>query len=214
MLFNFHTHKIGEGIFNYRLGFDKKPPPEKGDFSIGIHPWDIDSIDVEQALLDLENYIDLPNCVALGEVGLDKVCGTNLALQKEIFYRQIRIAQKSQKQVLIIHCIKAYQELLVIKKEEDSIFKWVLHGFNGGKDLIGQLQKNGFYFSIGHLLLNPNSKIAQSISAISLNRLFLETDESELGIEDIYKAVSLKYRIEEKVLIHEIEKNRRLIFSE
>ena len=214
MLFNFHTHKIGEGIFNYRLGFDKNPPPENGEFSIGIHPWDIDSIDVERALLDLENYIDLPNCVALGEVGLDKVCGTNLALQIEILQKQIRIAQKSQKKVLIIHCIKAYQEIIVIKKDSNSTINWVLHGFNGGKDLIGQLQKNGFYFSIGHLILNKKSKIAQNVSAISLNRLFLETDESELGIEDIYITVSLKYRIEEKVLIHEIEKNRRHIFSE
>lgn len=214
MLFNFHTHKEGFGIFNYRLGFDKKSPPKKAEFSIGIHPWDIESIDINQALIQLKKDILLPNCVALGEVGIDKICGTNLVLQKELLLKQISIAEESQKKVLIIHCLKAYQEILVLKKELNSSMTWVLHGFNGGKVLIDQLKKNGFYFSIGQLLLNESSKIAQNIASIPLNRLFLETDESELRIEEIYKVASQKYGIEEKVLIQEIEKNRMRIFNE
>lgn len=214
MLFDFHTHKIEVGIFNYRLGFDKNPPPKNGEFSIGIHPWDIESIDIDHALLGLKKDIKLPNCVALGEVGLDKICGTNLDLQKEVLLKQICIAEESQKKVLIIHCLKAYQEIIALKKSLQSSLTWVLHGFNGGKILIDQLQKNGFYFSVGHLLFNKSSKIAQNISTIPLNRLFLETDESEFGIGEIYKEASQKYGIEEKVLIQEIEKNRKRIFGE
>lgn len=214
MLFDFHTHKKGAGIYNYRLGFDKDPPPQIGEFSMGIHPWDVESIVWEQTFCEFEKYLKLANCVAIGEIGLDKICGTNLDLQKEVFLKQICVAEESQKKVLIIHCVKAYQELIALRKGSKNTMIWVLHGFNGGKGLIDQLVQHGFYFSIGHLVLNPKTKIAQNISTIPLDQLFLETDESEIEIEEIYKEVSRKYGMEEKDLIHQIEKNKKHIFSE
>ncbi len=213
MLFNVHSHSEESGIFNYRLGFDQKPPPDQIGFSVGIHPWDVEKIDVGQVLLELKKILQKPNCVALGEVGIDKNCGTNLDLQKEVLFRQIKIAEELQKKVLIIHCVKAYQEILEIKQQFSSSFSWILHGFNGTKELIAELIKHGFYFSVGHLILNPSTKIAKNISSIPLDHLFLETDESQVKIKVIYKETSSKYRISEIDLIAQIEKNRVQVFS-
>lgn len=213
MYFNVHTHQRGLGIYNFRIGFIEEPPPKFQEFSVGIHPWDLNHIDLEKAYHDLEAYLQWPNCVALGELGLDKICGTDLDLQQEVFQKQIDIAMQYQKKVLIIHSVKAFQEIISSKKNNDPSLKWILHGFNGGKELIAQLSRNGFYFSIGHLLLNPNSKIAHHISNVPLERLFLESDESEVGMEQIYKEASRKYKIEESSFVREIEKNRSYIFS-
>lgn len=213
MYFNLHTHQKGAEIYNFRVAFMEKSPPKDQEFSAGIHPWDIDTIEIKKAYQDLEAYLQWSNCVALGELGLDKNCGTDLDLQKRVFQKQIDTALQYQKKVLIIHSVKSYQEIISFKKENDPSLVWILHGFNGGKELITQLLQHGFYFSIGHLLLNPKSKIAHHISNIALERLFLETDESELSIEEIYKEASLKYGIEEKDLIQEVEKNRNRIFS-
>ena len=213
MYFNLHTHQKGAGIYNFRVGFNEKSPPRYQEFSAGIHPWDIADIEIEKAYQGLETYLQWSNCVALGELGLDKNCGTDLELQKRVLQKQIDIAMQYQKKVLIIHSVKSYPEIIRLKKENDPSLIWILHGFNGGQELIKQLSQNGFYFSIGHLLLNPKSKIAQNISHIAWDRLFLESDESEVKMEHIYKEASHKYKIEESSLAHEIEKNRSRIFS-
>ena len=56
------------------------------------------------------------SCLALGECGLDKKVQTPLDLQQEVFERQLTLAEKYKKPV-IIHCVAAFQELIAIKKK-------------------------------------------------------------------------------------------------
>jgi len=192
MLFNFHTHKrtnVNREIYNFRLGSENIGEYKTGIFSVGIHPWDVGNIgDIynDQELRLLKSALEHDNCVALGEVGLDKTCGTDFELQKKCFQSQLSLAGQKNIKVLTIHCVKAFQEIIEAKKANRSDFIWVLHGFNGGKQLIEQLLKHGFYFSLGSILFHPKAKIISNLQYIPLNRLFLETDETNDDIKMIY----------------------------
>lgn len=214
MFFNFHTHnkRVKNSIFNVRLGHDEIRHMNS-NFSVGVHPWDVHRIDLNTIASWLENELKKPNCIALGEIGLDKICGTNLELQKVMMQRQLNFAKKHQKKVLIIHCVKAYQEIIQIKKANDTSFVWVLHGFNGGKELIKQMLDHGFFFSLGSAVLNPQSKISKSLLDIPLDSLFLETDESTIDIEELYGAVSKLFEMSKLNLAYQIHKNLNSIFG-
>jgi len=216
MKFNIHTHakKIPkEEIYNLRIGIDSEKQDYANYYSAGIHPWDLDNINLNSSYKHLIDRLINSNCLALGECGLDKVCGTNLDLQKQVFQKQLELAHQSNKKVLIIHCVKAYQEILEEKKKCPYEFIWILHAFNGSKELIKQMISHGFYFSLGDILLNSHSKIHQSIKAIPLNRMFFETDDSEESIDNIYDKAAEILAISSKSLESQIMDNINQVFG-
>ena len=78
MLIDIHTHKNNElekyiSIFSVdvRNSIDNKI---KKYSSVGIHPWYINDI---SDISIVEEYINLKNIIAIGEVGLDKLVGTD-----------------------------------------------------------------------------------------------------------------------------------------
>ena len=72
--FNFHTHQftnqsnILELVNQYPQEFDASIP----NYSIGIHPWYIDENRIDEDLRIIEEKLQTPNCLAIGECGLDK----------------------------------------------------------------------------------------------------------------------------------------------
>jgi len=163
-----------------------------GPFSVGIHPWHIDTSDLDEQLALVEKTSNLENVIAIGEIGLDRLTDASLELQKEVFIRQLKIAAKAHKPV-IIHCVKAHSEIISIIKKTIYQGKVIFHGFNQNKQIAEQLLKNGFYLSFGQALLNEKSNASKLFDEIPNDRFFLETDESEIGIENIYnKAASIK----------------------
>ena len=215
MQFNLHTHHKASknSLFNLRIGIDTDINDYPHYFSAGIHPWDIESIDIPINLLRLTSYLKQENCIGLGEVGLDKVCGTDLEYQKKVFREQLHIAHKNNTKVLIIHCVKSYQEIIEEKKQCPYEFKWILHAFNGSEQLIRQPIKHGFYFSLGEALLNSNFKITKSASSVPLDKIFLETDESAIEIDKIYQKASEVFNVDINRLEKQIEKNIKFTFG-
>lgn len=217
MHFDFHHHSSVTthfGLKNIRLGHSEEGFMDASLYSIGIHPWDIKSIDLGKALTSLDGRLNDPKYMALGELGFDKNFGTNLDIQKEVFRSQLALAEKHQKKVLIIHCVKAFQEIIEEKMKTPYLFKWVLHGFNGSADLIQQLINHDFYFSIGALLFKKESKIAHHLHLIPLDRIFFETDESNFGIDEVYQQAAEILNIEESKLEFQVELNLKQLFEE
>lgn len=215
MCFDFHTHNphIGiSGIYNFRLGIEKELPKGVKYFTAGIHPWDIEDVDVANEIQNLKRLLQHENCLGIGEIGLDKHFGTNLELQLDVFRKQIELAKTSSKKVLIIHCVKAYQEIIAEKRSLDNSFIWVLHGFNGSIDLVKSLNHMGFYFSVGKLIFQDNSKIYKSIHQIPLDKLFLETDDHDYPIEEIYLKVSKCLNMDSFELMKQIKGNLKFLF--
>ena len=84
--------------------------------------------------------------------------------------------------------MKAWEEMLEITNHYH--IPMILHGYNGSDQLTANLVKRGFFFSIGHMILNPDSRISHAINHIPLSSIFCETDESDASIQSVYNAVS------------------------
>jgi TatD DNase family protein len=155
--------------------------------SIGIHPWYIQDWKVQ--LSEIEKLAASKNVIAIGECGLDRLIELPIEEQLPIFEAQVQLAETHNKPV-IIHCVKAHNDLISWKKQRKTTVPLIVHGFNNNAQILEQLLKNGFDISLGAALLNPNSNASKIIQSIPFERLFLETDDSTASIEDIYKAAT------------------------
>ena len=158
--------------------------------SVGIHPWYI--YDVEEQLTDLKRQAMLPGVVAIGETGLDKLVEASLECQQEIFKVSAAFAENLGI-FLIIHCVKAWDELIALKKELKPRMPWVIHGFRGNAVLARQLIRQGFYLSFGEHF-HP-----EAVHEAWPGYLFAETDDREIDIRTVYRnlSASLNLRLEQ-----------------
>ena len=186
-----HTEKAADDLIQI-VNLDlEQPCPEQGYYSYGIHPWALDKADfqLEETLALLEERLQSPNVLALGEAGLDKMHKESFEKQIELFERQIELSEAMQKP-MILHDVKSHNEILALRKKHKAKQPWILHGFNGTEQDIRQLTGQGLYLSVGESLLHSERKIAKSLKNIPLDLLFLETDMAEGGIETIYEAAA------------------------
>ena len=160
--------------------------------SVGIHPWSISETDHELQLEKLRQLAYNQQVKFIGECGLDRLKGVGLVLQEEIFIKQIRIAEEAKKPILI-HCVKCFNELVSIKKVVRPKVPMVVHGFNNNIEIAQSLLERGFYLSLGAALMNDESNAVKVLQQIPTEKLFLETDDKEIPIKDIYqKAANLR----------------------
>jgi TatD DNase family protein len=211
--FNLHTHQFSnqldvvELVNQYPQEFDDSIPL----YSIGIHPLYIDENRLESDFQILEQKLELPECLALGECGLDKRAETSFEIQQSVFERQLALAENYQKPV-VIHCVAAFQELIEIKKRLKIKVPMIVHGFSKKIELAKQLIDNGFYVSFGKNLLR-NPELESVFKSIPNDRFFLETDTMEEGIQDVY-ALAAKYKELELIELEEIvNKNFTRVFD-
>jgi len=177
--------------------------------STGMHPWYLD--DIETRWEDLQAVASLPNVIAIGECGLDKVAETDWPLQVDAFSRQIKLAQRLRKP-LIIHCVRAYEEVTLLLKQHRVDVPVVFHGFNKSRQLADELLKHGYYLSFGAALLK-DSPVAQTFRSVSADRFFLETDLSAQDIRHIYLAAAEIRQTSEEDLILQLQQNFKTAFN-
>jgi TatD DNase family protein len=180
-------------------------------FSIGLHPWHIGTVDPETCLQAIEQAAQQKNMLAIGECGLDRIVPVDFALQKQYFCTQIRIAEKYSKP-LIIHCVRAYSDVLQIKKDTKSELPWIIHGYHGNKETTQSLIRHGFYFSVGESLLQDQFK-QNTLRMIPTDRLFLETDERTIPIATIYRQAAQILKVDEEKLTELIYSNFKIMFG-
>lgn len=206
---NIHTHHLSQDdgvfLFNNRFGFDKEIVTSSY-FSIGIHPWDTAS---EIRWGDFEKKLLNENCLAIGECGLDKLKGPDLAIQKELFLQQLQLAVKHNKPV-IIHCVKAFDELTEICQPYINKIPLVIHGFNKSGQLAKQLINHGFFISLNESLFDKENP---ELRKLPMQKLFLETDtKADVTIIEVYDKASSYFNIEIDDLKEKIYRNFADIF--
>ncbi|OSZ78639.1 hypothetical protein CAP35_10430 [Chitinophagaceae bacterium IBVUCB1] len=176
--------------------------------SIGIHPWYADGYDMDR----LTRYAALPNVVAIGECGLDKLTTTDWQLQEKLFRLQIALANELRKP-LIIHCVRAYDEVLQILKQASVQVPVVFHGYNKNEQIAQRILQVGYYLSFGAAIISDSSAVQQVLTNCPANRLFLETDDAPVSIKSIYeKAASLR-KTDTDSLILQLQKNLHTVFN-
>ncbi|MHC5353632.1 TatD family hydrolase [Myroides sp. LJL115] len=210
MRINIHTHSKSKiqneiAIFNqYPLELDK----QVRYYSIGIHPWYIKEQTIEEELLILQQNISSEGFLAIGECGLDKYSSVDLVLQEQVLIKQLQLAQRYNKAV-ILHLVSHYDTIIRLKKEYNITVPLIIHGFRKSKELALSLQKSGFYLSFGCAIIQQES-VAKVFQAIDKDYVFLETDDNkEYSIDQVYnKAICLHADIEVT-----IEKNFKRVFK-
>lgn len=213
-LYNIHTHKIAPAdsgynevcILNtYPYEFhSEKIDSENVFYSCGIHPWYVKDVQSDFDLLT--EIVRNDKIVAVGEAGLDKLQGAALDIQIKVFRMQIELAIETNKP-LIIHCVKAWDELIALFKEYKTAIPWIIHGYRGNAVQTEQLGKIGLKFSIGEKF-NP-----ESLKYIPLESLFCETDMSDYTISNVYDAVSDTLNMDKYHFADIIEVNIRKNFK-
>lgn len=161
--------------------------PKKKPISIGLHPWfaSIEKLELQMKYLSVLARQD--NVKLIGECGLDSLKGEKIENQILILENQIALAEALNKP-LILHCVKSFSELINLKEKLKVKVPMVIHGFNKNEELGKQLLKNGFLLSFGAAVLKENTGAAKLIK--ELDYFFLETDDSQITIQEIYHAVA------------------------
>ena len=211
--FNLHTHDLNcpNGIISL-FPEQKKEMINGKMYSMGIHPWYVNEESLPEDLSTIEVLAKGNKIVAIGECGLDKLKGIALDKQINIFQKQIRIAETSGLP-LIIHCVKAFDELIQLKRKSRIEITWIIHGFKGSLEQAKQLTKLGFYLSFGKALIQDQLKMEEVFRQIPDDRFFMETDVSEIPIESIYARAGEIKGIGLEELNNKILQNRKITFS-
>ena len=143
--------------------------------TVGISPNDLDSqIDLEK----IESLAQDKKVVAIGEIGLDYYWNKeNKDLQKDIFVKQIEIANKMDLPISIHTREAVYDTLEVLKNRIKVKNSGIFHCCPLNIELIKEAVKLGFYISFSGNVTFKNSKNANKcIEAVPIDKLLIETD--------------------------------------
>ena len=212
MFINIHTHHPPQKnectIQNLYKNFEQVDV--LGKYSIGLHPWYINQENVAEQLQQLASYSTNKNVLAIGECGLDKVCQTNWDLQLQTFTAQVQLANEINKP-LIIHCVRAYTEVLNILQQQHNKVPVIFHGFNKNQQLAKQITDKDYYLSFGKDL--QQQRVQQVFATVPLKHILLETDDTTISIETIYQFAATALQIDTVKLSSQIQQNAVAIFG-
>lgn len=181
--FDFHHHKRNVTYGIYNVDIENKVP--QFPYSVGIHPKDIDLNNLEKQFNWLQSIID-DNCLSIGECGLDGLIPIDMEIQETVFLRQIKLSNELKKP-LVIHCVRKFYEIISFRKKGEQ--PMIIHGFNKKQSMAQDLIKNNFYLSFGKAVLY-NLSLQNTLKTIPLHRIFLETDNDDFNLEELYQKVS------------------------
>jgi TatD DNase family protein len=215
MHINFHTHAptLSPGLIELEsVYFGQTKTPTSTMRSVGLHPWHLENIDFDAAKKWLQTQVNIPETYAIGESGLDKVCRTPWDMQLTAFKICVEQAE-SAKMPLIIHCVRAFSEIIALKKQWKPRQTWIFHGFDKNKSIAAMVLRAGCCLSFGAALFRKNSHAAESLQATPADQFLLETDDAGLSIDDIYIQVAKLRLLEIEDLETQVEKNFSRIFK-
>lgn len=189
-----HTHGSrparGKFMVDILMAHEAILPTEQNGiaYAAGIHPWHLNEGNRDILTDFMLRVASHPAVIAVGEAGFDRLRGPSMALQREIFEEQVKLAGQLDKP-MVIHCVRAWDEFLAAHRRLKPSTNWLIHGFRGKKELASQLISRGFYISIWfEFALRPES--ADLIRFLPVEKLFLETDGADTDIRDIYIKVA------------------------
>lgn len=158
-------------------------------YAAGIHPWWIEKIlpdtlpqgsawftESEVWRKGLRKQVATKTCVAIGECGLDGSITTSMSQQQQLFEWHLELAKELVKPV-IIHSVKAHNEVLVQLKKYRPGAGGVIHAFSGSLQQAHAYWQLGFYIGVGGTITYERAKkTRRAVSELPLEALVLETD--------------------------------------
>lgn len=155
--------------------------PEFTSMAMGLHPTEIGDgwrdmlAEVKEELAGGAPY------VAVGEVGIDLYWDSTFREQQMMaFEEQVQWAL-SYNLPVIIHCREGLDETLEVLQAYPQA-KGVMHSFGGTPSDVERVRKVvDMYFGINGIVTFKNSRLRESLPAIGVDRLLVETDSPYLA---------------------------------
>lgn len=149
--------------------------------TLGIHPEEVNNI-TEDSFKLIEENINSPKIVAIGEIGLDYYwVKDNKEVQIELFKKQLDLAQKYNKPI-VVHSRESIQDVYDILKEYN--LKGSIHCFSSSLEMAKEFIKLGYKIGVGGTITFKNSKkIQEIVKELNLKDILLETDSPYLTPE-------------------------------
>ncbi len=191
MYINIHSHHdcIDSDVRTVRnliVGLEERILSSNQLYSAGIHPWYLDPAGLQSQMQRLEALLDTEGVKLLGECGLDRLKGPSLDIQKLAFEQQLKLAEDRGIPVLV-HCVRCFPELLALHDQLKISVPLILHGFVNRWEIAEAFIARNFYFSFGTAIFKEGSNAARVLAQVPANRLFLETDDSDVSITGVYR---------------------------
>lgn len=146
--------------------------------TLGFHPEFANEITDD----DIDNLSDLLNndkVVGVGEIGLDYYyVKDNKERQKELFEKQLKLAEKFKLPV-VIHSRDATNATINVLKKYN--LKGVIHCFSGSIESAKIYVDMGYKIGIGGVVTFKNSNLFKVVEAIGIENIVLETDAPYLA---------------------------------
>ena len=138
----------------------------------GVHPHD-----ASDGLDGLEELLDTPEVVAVGECGLDyHYDHSPRDVQREVFAQQIALAH-AHDLALVIHTREAWDDTFAVLAEQGAPRRTVFHCFTGGVDEATRALATGASLSFSGIVTFPNADDVRAAAAMCpMDRLLVETD--------------------------------------
>lgn len=164
----------------------------------GVHPWHAGEPLPEP---------DLCGKLAIGECGLDALRGPSLEQQEAVLRWQIMLSE-THGLPLIVHCVRAFDRLLAMRKALRPGMPWMVHGFRGKPQQLHTLLAAGCFIGFG-----PHYN-TESLRCCRLNRLLLETDnDATHDIAYIYNNVAADLGLSVAQLMEQMQENYRKFYA-
>ncbi|MBR2961964.1 MAG: TatD family hydrolase [Alistipes sp.] len=188
-----HTHRKSDGSFRTIA-------------TAGIHPYDADSAD-SSTIATIERMVG--EIDAIGEIGLDGTCKSDIAQQERVFRAQLAIAERHKKAV-VLHTVRRFEQTMKILAEFE-LPQVIFHGFIGSKEQALRAISCGYYLSFGERTLR-SPKTVEALRNAPLDCIFIESDVSDMPLEEIYEKLAALLGIESDKLIKIVAENFERLF--
>lgn len=186
MYFDFHTHHSQETpalLSAYPHEHTEEVLAQATYLSVGVHPWYITAENYAMQIDWVKKQLHRHRVIAIGECGLDRVCATPWELQMRALEEMIALSE-DRELPLILHIVKAHEDILQLRKKHSPRQAWIIHGFRNASAWVHRYVATGFYLSFGEKFQ------IDALRQTPIDRLLIETDDSKCDIAEIYTRIA------------------------
>lgn len=179
MASDFHTHDP-TSLYPALIS---SPQPLAGKLtSLEFHPWELPPIYSPDLLPDLEFA---KRFTAIGEVGIDRLRGPDVEIQRQYFEKLLALAKELDKAV-VIHCVKSYDAVFAALKRNPS--RAMIHGFRSSPQILDELWKRNITVSFHPSIVN-NHSLLEKLKNASGGFGFESDADPEISLPELLEQV-------------------------
>lgn len=203
-----------------------EPSPDGLKPQIEAHHCDLDA-----ALAQVEERLEDPLVVAVGETGIDRfrTAAAGIAAQKRAFAAHIELARARDLPVQIhdreahAECLEVLHQTGATKSETPIVF----HCFSGGTELAQECARYGWYASFsGTLTFAANTELREALAVLPRSQVLVETDAPYLTpvperghpnasyvMAHTVRAIAQLWQVSEEDAILQLEENTNRVYG-